>query len=130
MNSKEEILRDLKCLRLDRHAAAMMREDISAIDEDLKKEELPAVMREALEKEQQKLVSCLLATENRIRRLDRILALLPQEDQKVLDRTLISPYPEAVYDLAAEFDCETSSIYRFRARALERLARLRYGAGE
>ena len=60
----------------------------------------------------------------------RLLALLTDEEQKVLDYTLISPRPEAVFDLAAEFNCETTRIYRIRACAVSKLVRLRYGAGE
>ena len=130
MNSKEEILRDLRNLELDRTAVCLMREDIARIEEDRVKEELPAVQREALEKEQGKLVTCMVATEHHIHRLERLLALLTPEEQKALEQTLIRPYPEAVFDLAEEFHCETSSVYRLRARALGRLARLRYGAGE
>ena len=54
---------------------------------------------------------------------------LSPEEQEVLDRTLINPCPEAVFDLAREYNCETTRIYRIRARALYKLARLRYGAG-
>ena len=50
--------------------------------------------------------------------------------QKVLEWTLINPRPEAVFDLAEELHCETASVYRIRARAVNKLVRLRYGAGE
>ena len=53
--------------------------------------------------------------------------------QKISDITIsmkaINPCPEAVFDLAREYNCETTRIYRIRARALYKLARLRYGAG-
>ena len=69
-------------------------------------------------------------TEHRIDRMERLLAQLSPEEQKVLDRMLINPSPGAVFDLAEDLSCETSRIYRIRARAISKLIRLRYGAGE
>ena len=129
MNAKEEILSMLRNLSLDRTAAGLMRKDIASIEKDMKKE-LPTVQREALEKERLKLLSSLTATEHHIGRVERLLSMLSPEEQAVLDKTIINPYPEAVFDLAEELSCETSSVYRVRASALSRLARLRFGAGE
>ena len=42
---------------------------------------------------------------------------------------IINPYPEVVFDLGEEMGLEPASIYRIRARALDKLTRLRYGAG-
>ncbi len=130
MTGKDEILAALRNLSLDRTAVQLMREDIAAIEEDGKKKELPAVQREALEKERVKLTDCMAVTSGHIRRTERLLSFLTPEERKVLDYTLISPRPEAVFDLAEEFGCETSSVYRIRARAVRKLVRLRYGAGE
>ena len=129
MEEKNEILKDLKNLALDRTAVTLMREDIARIREDEKQKELPALQREALEKERKKLESCLTATLSHISRLERLLSQLTEEECEVLDRTLIHPYPDAVFDLATEYHCESTRIYRVRARALSRLTRLRYGAG-
>ncbi len=129
MKEKNEILVILRNLALDRTAVTLMREDLVHISEDSKKE-LPAVQREALEKERVQLQSCLSATEHRISRVERLLALLSSEEREVLDRMLIRPSPGVVFDLAEELGCETSRIYRIRARALSKLIRLRYGAGE
>ena len=128
MKEKDEMLSALRNLTLDRTAARLMREDIARIEEDIKKE-LPEGQREALEKERQKLLTCAVVTEHHIERMDRLLSLLTPEEQKVLERMLINPYPEVVFDLADEMSYETCSIYRIRARALGKLIRLRYGAG-
>ena len=128
MKEKDEMMSALRNLALDRTAARLMREDIARIEEDIKKE-LPEGQREALEKERQKLLTCALVTEHHIARMDRLLSLLTPEEQKVLERMLINPYPEVVFDLADEMSYETCSIYRIRARALDKLIRLRYGAG-
>ena len=130
MKEREEILSTLRNLALDRTAVELMREDIACLEEDEKQKELPAVQREALKKESVKLQSCLVVTVNHIRSVERLLALLSAEEQKVLDWTLINPRPEAVFDLAEELHCETASVYRIRARAVNKLVRLRYGAGE
>ena len=130
MKEREEILSTLRNLALDRSAVELMREDIARLEENEKQKELPAVQREALKKESVKLQSCLVVTVSHIRSVERLLGLLSAEEQKVLDWTLINPRPEAVFDLAEELHCETASVYRIRARAVNKLVRLRYGAGE
>ncbi len=129
MKEKDQMLVTLRTLALDRTAVAIMREDLIRIDEDMKKE-LPDMQREALEKERIQLQSCLSVTEHRIERVERILSLLQPDEREVLERMIINPYPEVVFDLAQELCCETSRVYRIRARALSKLVRLRYGAGE
>ena len=128
MTEKDEMLAALRNLTLDRTAVRLMREDLPCMEADIK-EALPTVQREALEAEHARLLSSMTATEHHIVRMERLLSLLSPEEQKVLDRMLINPYPEVVFDLASELGCETSRIYRIRARALNKLIRLRYGAG-
>ena len=129
MKEKNEMLDMLRNLPVERTAVRMMREDLVRINEDMKKE-LPAVQRGALEKERIQLQACLTATEHHIGRVERLLAQLEPDERRVLDCMIINPYPEVVFDLAEELDYETASIYRIRARALSKLIRLRYGAGE
>ena len=130
MNAKEEFLRDLRSLSLDREAVRLMQEDIARITEDEKQKELPALKREALEKERLSLHANMDATVHHIERIERLLPFLPEREQRVLNETLVDPRPGAVPALAEEFNCELSSVYRLRARALRKLVRLRYGAGE
>ena len=130
MKERDEILSMLRNLVLDRSAVELMREEIARLEENEKQKELPAVQREALKRESVKLQSCLVVTVSHIRSVERLLALLSPEEQKVLDWTLIHPRPEAVFDLAEELHCETASIYRIRSRAISKLVRLRYGAGK
>ena len=106
----------------------MMREDISRIEEDIKKEP-PVIQREALEAERARLMVSLEVTRHYISRIERLLSLLSSEEQEVLERMIINPYPEVVFDLGEELALEPASIYRIRARALNKLTRLRYGAG-
>ena len=71
----------------------------------------------------------LEVTQHYISRIERLLSLLSSEEQEVLERMIINPYPEVVFDLTTEMKCETTRIYRIRSRALDKLVRLRYGAG-
>ena len=128
MKAKDEMIAELRHLRLDRTAVTLMREDISCIEKDIKKE-LPAFQREALERERARLESSMEVAEHHISRLERLLSYLSAEEQEVLDRMIINPYPAVVFDLAEKLGYETSNIYRIRSRALNKLIRLRYGAG-
>ena len=128
MRERDEMVAALRNLSLDRTAVRLMREDISCIEADIKKE-LPALQREALETERMKLLSGLAATEHQISRMERLMSLLSPEEQEVLDRTIVNSYPEVVFDLAQEKCCDTARIYRIRNRAINKLLRLRYGAG-
>ena len=71
----------------------------------------------------------LKLTVNHVARLERLIGLLSPEEQLVLDRMLINPYKKCTLDLMEELHCEMSSVYRIRARAIEKLLHLRYGAG-
>ena len=130
MKEKDMMLDMLRNLALDRVAVGMLREDIAGIEKDEKQKELPAAKREALLRERLKLESCLETTLHHISRMECLLAFLSPEERRVVDQTLINPHPQAVLDLASELCCEPSSVYRIRARAVKKLVRLRFGAGE
>ena len=128
MKAKDEMMTTLRHLALDRKAVLMMQEDISRIEEDIKKEP-PAVQREALEETHARLMSSMVVTKHHIDRIERLLSLLSSDERKVLEQMIINPYQEVVFDLGEEIGLEPASIYRIRARALDKLTRLRYGAG-
>ena len=50
-------------------------------------------------------------------------------DTRSLEQMIVDPYPEVVFDLSEKMGFEPCSVYRLRARALDKLTRLRYGAG-
>ncbi len=128
MNAKSGIMVALHNLGLARSDVSQMREALQGIDAEMKKE-LQAEKREALKSERASLLASLLATEHSIRREERLLSLLSPEEQKVLERMVIDPQPEAAFDLAEELYCGTTRIYSIRSRALAKLERLRHGAG-
>ena len=83
----------------------------------------------ALQEERRRLTESLKLTVNHVARLERLLSMLSPEEQLVLDCMLINPYKRCTLDLMEELHCEMSSVYRIRARAIEKLLHLRYGAG-
>ena len=83
----------------------------------------------SLQEERQRLMESLKLTVNHVARLERLLSMLSPEEQLVLDCMLINPYKRCTLDLMEELHCEMSSVYRLRARAIEKLLHLRYGAG-
>ena len=128
MNAKNQIMAALHNLGLARSDVSQMREVLQGIEAEMKKE-LPVEKREALKSERASLLASLSATEHSIRREERLLSLLSPEEQKVLERMVIDPQPEAAFDLAEELYCGTTRIYSIRSRALAKLVRLRHGAG-
>ena len=83
---------------------------------------------ESLIAERRRLVACLRVTVNHVSRLERLLALLDPDEQLVLRHTLICPTKNSVFYLMEQLHCEKSWVYRIRARAIDKLLRLRYGA--
>ena len=83
----------------------------------------------ALQEEHRRLMESLKLTVNHVARLERLLSMLSPEEQLVLDCMLVNPYKRCTIDLMEELHCEMSSVYRIRARAIEKLLHLRYGAG-
>ena len=83
----------------------------------------------ALQEERRRLTESLKLTVNHVARLERLLNMLSPEEKLVLDCMLINPYKRCTIDLMEELHCEMSSVYRLRARAIEKLLHLRYGAG-
>lgn len=130
MKETEAVLRDLRNLSLDRKALEVMRRGIREIEEDEKRKALPAAQREALEEERRKLQDSLAAASGRLRRFERLIALLDPKEQKVLRATVVEPRPGAMIRLSEELHLEHSSLYRIRAQAIRKLARLRGDTGE
>ena len=52
--------------------------------------------------------------------MEKLLYRLTPEEEKVITRMLIQPESGCVFDLAEELNCESVSIYRIRAQALNK----------
>ena len=126
MSAKAEMIATLRNLNYDRAAVRLMGEHLPNLEADIKKE-LLAEQREALQAERTRLLTNMEVTKHHISRMEELLSLLSVEEREVLERMVINPSPKVVFDLAAKFVCNTTSIYRIRSKALEKLSRMRYG---
>lgn len=61
--------------------------------------------------------------------LDRQLVQFLHE-QLVLDKMILHPYKNCTFDLMEQLECERTTVYKLRARAVKKLYRLYYGVGE
>lgn len=61
---------------------------------------------------------------------DRALSALSQEEKQVLQRMLIYPERGGIARLCEELECEQSSVYRKRDRALHKFTIALYGTAE
>ena len=141
MTNKDRLLSDLRNLQCDRISVQIMHDDIARISADLECiAQTPSPAAESsthpanpdivsLQEERSRLLAALQLTVNHVSRLERLLQMLSPEEQLVIDCMLVNPYKKCTMDLMAELHCEMSSVYRLRARAIEKLLHLRYGAG-
>lgn len=128
MNPKKELTHELENLGLDQQAALLMEKRLRELAEDMEKD-LPDEKREALMKDYEETEANRLETLNSIRRLEDVLGFLTKEERNVLEKLVIQPAKNSMFEMCEALHCEPSTIYRTRARALRRLGRLRYGAG-
>ena len=141
MNNRDRLLSDLRNLQCDRLSVQIIHDDIARISADLdciSQTLSPAAESSAhpanpdivsLQEERSRLLAALQLTVNHVSRLERLLQMLSPEEQLVIDCMLVNPYKKCTMDLMEELHCEMSSVYRLRARAIEKLLHLRYGAG-
>ena len=61
--------------------------------------------------------------------LDRQLVQFLHE-QLVVDKMILHPYKNCTFDLMEQLECERTTVYKLRARAVKKLYRLYYGVGE
>lgn len=69
-------------------------------------------------------------TENRVRRVDRALNQLSEQDRCVLQRFYITPYIGGVERLCRELSIEKPTVYRWKDRALRNFTIIMYGITE
>ncbi len=128
MKEKDEMIATLRNLNYDRAAVRLMGENLPSLEADIKTEISPE-KREVLETERARLLANMEVTKHHISRLEQLLDLLSVEERGVLERMVINPSPGGGFELAEELVCDTTRIYRIRSKALQKLIRLRYGAG-
>ena len=129
MSNRDRLLTDLRNLQYDRQAIQLIHDDLARISNDLKDDALSPSDLADLREEHRHQTESLKLTVNHVARLERLLGMLTPEEQLVIDCMLINPYKRCTLDLMEELHCEMSSVYRLRARAIEKLLHLCYGAG-
>lgn len=128
MRDAKSIMPHLRNLELDRQSVQFLHDEISRLT-DIKKG-LPANRQKALEDEIRDLKFRLLLTVNHVGRVERLLQCLTPEEQLVIDRMILHPSKNVTFSLMEQLNCERTTIYKFRNRAITKLTRLWYGAGE
>lgn len=127
MSPKIELTHELENLGLDRKAATLMEKRLRDLTAEMEKD-LSDERREALMRDYEETEANRRETLNSIRRLEDALSFLTEEERTVLEKMVIQPSQNSLFDLCEALHYEPRSIYRTRARALRRLGRLRYGA--
>ena len=52
------------------------------------------------------------------------------QEQLVVDKMILHPYKNCTFDLMEQLECERTTVYKLRARAVKKLYRLYFGTGE
>ena len=129
MSNRDRLLTDLRNLQYDRLAIQLLHDDLARISNDLKDDALSPSDLTDLREEHRHQTESLKLTVNHVARLECLLGMLTPEEQLVIDYMLVHPFKKCTLNLMEELHCEMSSVYRLRARAIEKLLHLRYGAG-
>lgn len=75
------------------------------------------------------IINNIVATNKKIKCIDKSLAQLGTDEQKVLNRMFIIGCNNAINDLSRELNISKSQIYRIKEQAIRRFARAMFGVG-
>ena len=75
------------------------------------------------------LINNIVATNKKISCIDKSLAVLDTNEQKVLNRIFVIGSHNAIGDLCTELNFSKSQIYKIKDQAIRRFARAMYGVG-
>lgn len=68
-------------------------------------------------------------TKKRVADMERLINALPTDERRVVERMFVHREKYAGDNLAEELDCDTTTVYRIKNRALLHLAQMRHGYG-
>lgn len=71
----------------------------------------------------------LKVTKRKVADMERLVNQLPSDEKRVVERMFINKEKYAGDNLAEELDCDTTTVYRIKNRALLHLAQMRHGYG-
>lgn len=138
---KNRIIDDLRNLESKRFAVAQMEAELETI-----KAEYAAIKATNYDKmptgsgtntQEEKLLTAiankdelernLAATRLHINDMERLLNALPDDERRVLERMEINREKYALDSLVQELGFEQAQIYRIRSKAIDEIAKMRYG---
>lgn len=142
VNYRKWLIEDLQNLEKDRFAIRQATEELATLEaeftaikatnfdkmpkgsgDNVQEEKLLTILAKKYELEK-----TLIATEKHVADLERLLSQLDGDERKVIDRTVIHKERNATKNLADELGYEQTQIWRYKNKALNHLARLRFGA--
>ena len=143
MNYRKWLIEDLQRLESDRFALSHIAAELETVKAEhaaikaTNYDQMPSgsgtntqeeKMLTALAKKDE-LEANLEATRRRVESMDALLAALPADERRVIERMYIAKESHATERLSEELGYEIAQIYRIKNKALTNLAQLRHGAG-
>ena len=142
MNYKKWLIEDLQNLERQRFAISQLREELETVEAEYAAikatnyDKMPSGSGDNLQEEKlltaiakkDELEKNLIFTEKHVADMERLLAMLPDDERRIIERTVIKQEKYAADSLADELGYERAHVYRLKNRALMHLAQLRHGA--
>lgn len=141
MNYRKWLIEDLETLNRCRFSISQMSEELKTLEEEYAAikatdyDKQPGGHGENVQEEKlltaiakrDELSANLKYTRRRVADLERLIKSLPSDEQRVVERMFVNKEKYAGDNLAEELDCDTTTVYRIKNRALLHLAQMRYG---
>ena len=139
---KKWLIDDLQSLERMRFAITQMQQELETVEAEYAAikatnyDKMPSGSGDNLQEEKlltaiakkDELTANLRYTEKHVSDMERLLAQLPDDERRIIERTVIGKEKYATASLAEELGYEQAHIYRLKNRALMHLAQLRHGA--
>lgn len=141
MNYKKWLIEDLQQLDRCRFSIVQMTEELQTLEAEFSAikatnyDKQPGGSGDNIQEEKlltsiakrDELRSNLKYTKRKVADMERLLSQLPTDERRVVERMFIGKEKYAGDNLAEELDCDTTTVYRIKNRALLHLAQMRYG---
>lgn len=143
MNYRKWLIEELQNLERERFAIGQLTEELETVSSEMAAikatsyDKMPTGSGE--NKQEEKLLTAVAkkaelsanldATRRHVADMDRLIAALPDDERRIIDRMYVHRERNAAEELADELGYETSHIYRLKNAALQHLCQLRYGVG-
>lgn len=142
MNYRKWLIEDLQNLERQKFSITQMQEELETVNAEYAAikatnyDKMPAGSGENVQEEKlltaiakrDELAANLAYTQRHVADMERLLAALPDDERRIIERTVIRQEKYAADSLADELGYERAHVYRLKNRALMHLAQLRHGA--